>query len=262
VIPATLRRWSAWSPGCEDSDAWRRWCSDPGQPGTEGRPAVEFLPPMLRRRCSNLARIMLSVAFDCCGEEPADEVATVFASRHGNINESIDLLDRLALHQPLSPTRFSHTVHNAQAALFSIAAGNRAASSSIAAQEDTFGAAYLEALTFLERAPRRPVLLVMADVPLAPTFAALVDEPLASYGLALLLARDGEGTPLDFGIEPEQNGAARPRWPDALEFLRWLLSDEPRLDLGRGRRRWVWEKPGLTRSAARSGPAASAHGSS
>ena len=51
---------------------------------------------------------------------------TVFASRHGSINESIELIECVARGQPLSPAKFSHTVHNAQAGLFSIAARNRA----------------------------------------------------------------------------------------------------------------------------------------
>jgi hypothetical protein len=169
-------------------------------------------------------------------------VGSVFASRHGNINESIELLERLAHQLPLSPTRFSHSVHNAQSGLFSIAAGNRRASSSIAAEEETFGCAWLEALTFLERFPETPVLLVMAEVPLAPVFAALVDEPAASYGLGLLLASQGPGTRLDFGMAAGGGAAARPRWPDAAEFLRWLASPEPRLALGTGPRRFEWAK--------------------
>ena len=243
MIPVHLRKWAAWAPGIDDVRAWHAWCAEPKELAAEGRPEASFLPALLRRRCSSLTRIMLTVAFEACGEDERAQVGSVFASRHGNINESIELLERLALQQPLSPTRFSHSVHNAQAGLFSIAAGNRRASSSIAAEADTFGCGYLEALTFLERAPESPVLLVMADVPLSAAFAGLVDEPPASYGLGLLLASDGPGTRLDFGITAGGGAAPRPRWPDALEFLRWLESPEPHLALGAGLRRFEWAKP-------------------
>jgi hypothetical protein len=184
---------------------------------------------------------MLTAAFDCCPEDELSQVNTVFASRHGNINESIDLLDRLAERKPLSPTRFSHTVHNAQAGLFSIAAGNRHASSSIAAREDSFACGYLEALTLLERDPARPVLLVIGDVPLAPVFAQLIEEPTGSYAVALLLAAKGKGSRLAF--EMGSNGvASTPDWPDAAEFLRWLLVEEEHLTLGRTRSRWKWAR--------------------
>lgn len=239
---AVLRGWSAWASGREDEAAWLRWAEAPEALAREGRPEAGFLPSMLRRRCSALARIMLTVAFECTPVDDRDRIRTVFASRHGNINESIDLLMRLARHQPLSPTRFSHSVHNAQAGLYSIAAKNRRPSSSISAQEDTFACGYLEALTHLAREPEQPVLLVVADVPLAETFAAMVEEPTASYGVALMLASRGPGPELDFACGSD-DGDARPlAWPDAAEFVRWLLGDEPRLELGAGRRRWSWTR--------------------
>jgi hypothetical protein len=242
VSTALVQGWAAWSPGLEDAEAWRAWARAPQPLEREGRPEARFLPSMLRRRCSPLARIMLTAAFECCPPDERAEFRTVFASRHGNINESIDMLEQLAHRQPLSPLRFSHTVHNAQAGLFSIAAENRRASSSVAAQEDTFACGYLEALTHLQREPERRVLLVMADVPLYPTFAKLVDECAASYGLALLLATRGEGTPVAFHSAAGEPPVGPGTWPDAMEFLRWLLAGEPQLRLGVGRRRWVWKR--------------------
>jgi hypothetical protein len=185
---------------------------------------------------------VLTAAFDCVPDDERGEVRTVFASRHGNINESIDLVEAIARKQPVSPTRFSHTVHNAQAGLFSIAAGNRRTSSSIAALEDTFACGYIEALTLLQRDPDCAVLLIMADVPLAPTFADLIEEPAASYGVGLLLAASGDGTPISFGATAPDPDAERPAWPEAAEFLRWLLAGESELRLGSGPRRWLWER--------------------
>jgi hypothetical protein len=87
-------------------------------------------------------------------------------------------------------------------------------------------------LAHLERDPSCPVLYVMADVELAPRFAALVEEPEASYALALLVARDGEGTPLRFDLGGDEPTPVTP-WPHAGVFLRWFLSDDERLSLGR-----------------------------
>ena len=249
MIPAIVRHWAAWSPGLEDQDSWRAWAHAPQPLAQEGSPDVQFLPALLRRRCSPLARIMLAAAYAACPADERARVRTVFASRHGNINESIPMLDRLADEQPISPTKFSHTVHNAQAGLFSIAADNRQASSSVAAQEDTFACGYLEALAHLQRDPGGRVLLVMADIPLAPTFARLVEEPVAAYGLALLLAGEGDGTAIRFGADAREAAAPACAWPDAMEFLRWLLGDDPDLCLGAGSRRWRWERDGARAGA-------------
>jgi len=193
---------------------------------------------MLRRRCTPLSKILLKVAFTCCEEaEERARVRTVFASRHGSINESIALLECVSRGERISPAIFSHTVHNAQAGLFSIAAGNREASSSLAAGPESFACGLIEALGHLEREPGRPVLLVTGDVPLAPTFAALIDEPACSYGVGLLLRAEG-GAPCRVEIVPGDALPTAPPWPAAAEFLRFWLSGEPSLLLPGLRHAW------------------------
>jgi hypothetical protein len=60
------------------------------------------------------------------GRAGADsDVPLVFASRHGDVARSMDLLGALVSDQPLSPTGFGLSVHNAIAALYSIARGHR-----------------------------------------------------------------------------------------------------------------------------------------
>jgi len=242
VNRVVIRSWSAWSPGRADATAWEAWARDPVPLEKDGRPDAAFLPALLRRRCSPLSRIVLTTAFACCPEPERREARSVFASRHGNINESIGLVEAIAQKKPISPTRFSHTVHNAQAGLFSIAAENRRTSSSIAAVEDTFACGFIEALTHLQRDPHRPVLFVVADVPLAPTFAPLVEEAVASYGVALLLARDGDGGAVSFGPAAGRPEGSALRWPDATEFLRWWVTGEKELTLGDGSRAWHWQR--------------------
>lgn len=232
---ARVRRWSAWSPGLETRSDWEAWARAPRPLAGDGHPEARFLPAMLRRRCTPLTRIVLTAAFDCLEEAERGAVRTVFASRHGSLNESVDLLTCIVRGERISPAKFSHTVHNAQAGLYCIATGNRRASSSLAARGDTFACGWIEALAHLEREPDRPVLYVMGDVPLVPTFAGLVDEPPGAYALALLLAQDGEGPEVALSIEAEPPAADARAWPDALEFLRWLLGADPALALGRFR---------------------------
>jgi hypothetical protein len=228
--------WSGWSPGLETHDAWRAWAESPAPLAPSGHPDAKFLPAMLRRRCSPLTRIILTAAWGCVEEGMLGNVRTVFASRHGSVNESIEMLSKIVQGERLSPAKFSHTVHNAQAGLYCIAAGNRQASSSLAAREDTFACGWLEALTHLEREPERPVLYAMGDVELAPAFAELVEEPASSYALAFLLARNANehATTLRLDVAGSDPAPSTP-WPHAGEFLRWLLGSEAALSLGRYR---------------------------
>jgi hypothetical protein len=176
----------------------------------------------------------LEAAFGCGAPDDLAGVPTVFASRHGDTPSNIALLEALARGEPLSPTGFSHCVHNAPAALFAIAACNRLGSSSLAAAGATFPTAFLEASLVLRR--RERVLLVVADEPLAVPLAGFQDEPPMAYAVALMLvANDG----LVFRAAEEGEEETRvPRWPQALEFLRWLCSPVPTLTLGR----WTWTR--------------------
>ena len=229
--------WAAWAPGLETRASWRDWARTPQPLAWEGQPDPRFLPAMLRRRCTPLSRILLWVAMEACPKEQRAQVRTVFASRHGSINESVALLENVARGEKLSPGRFSHTVHNAQAGLFSIATGNRCASSSLAAREDSFGCGLLESLGHLEREPERPVLFVTGDVPLDPVFASLVDEPACAYGVGLLLSRDAGQPGFRVAITPGQRTERSP-WPPAAAFLGGWLREEPRFRLETARHTW------------------------
>ena len=99
----------------------------------------------------------------------------------------------------------------------------------------------------LNVAVRRPVVVgsnrtVKVTLPLAATFATLVDEPEASYAVALLLEHSPDGSGVCLALEPAGEDAHRLRWPDAVEFLRWYETGEPRLVLGSGLCRYVWER--------------------
>lgn len=230
--------WAAWSPGIETADAWRAWSHAPAPLAEDGQPEVAFLPPAVKRRSTRLTKMMLRAAFDCCGESLRPDVRTVFASRHGAIHVAVKILESIVSGKPVSPMQFSHSVHNAQAGLYSIAASNREASSSLAGEADTFTSAWIEALLHLERAPETPVLLVIGDEPVPPKLLPLVDEPAASYAVALLLAADeagGIGFALESGAPPESEAPLD--WPQAVEFVRWLcLGEAGPLSLGAKRR--------------------------
>jgi hypothetical protein len=247
MLNVVVRRWCAWAPRLDGSPLatptdWEAWARAPGAVGEHGEPEVAFLPAGVRRRATRLTRLMLRAAFDCTepGERPL--VRSVFSSRHGAIHVAVEILAAIDRGEPASPLLFSHSVHNTQAGLFSIAAGNREASSSISAEADSFGHGFLEAMLHLDREPGRPVLLVMGDEPVPKPLRKLVDEPAAAYGVGLLLAREGPGASLALRLEASRAPRKARDWPDALEFIRFLASDAPELSLETGRRCWHWQR--------------------
>jgi hypothetical protein len=176
---------------------------------------------------------MLHVAHACDGAMP--KVPTVFSSRHGDCTGAVELMTELAHEAPVTAGAFSHSVHNTAAGLYSIVGDNAQPSSSTAGGAESFGSGIIEALAVLARSSEGRVLLVVADAPLPDVFEPFTEEPSAPYAVGLLLARGGEGARVTFSL-----GRAAPAssaWPDAVEFLRWLLSNEPATAIGRARNR-------------------------
>ena len=102
----------------------RKWAIRQVEWSTEAKPDLNFVDPMLRRRLSPLARAALHVANDCASNLPT--VPVVYASRHGELTRTIELLRSLAREEALSPTTFSLSVLHSAAGALSLARGDPA----------------------------------------------------------------------------------------------------------------------------------------
>ena len=126
MIEFSVVDWAAWAPGLATRSAWQDWAQAPWLPEGEDTPGLPEVPAMQRRRIERLGRMAIQAACWCEAGEGADSrVPLVFASRHGDVARSMDLLGSLVADQPLSPTGFGLSVHNAIAALYSIVRGER-----------------------------------------------------------------------------------------------------------------------------------------
>jgi hypothetical protein len=244
VLKVFVRRAAAWAPGLETPEAWGEWARRPRPIAGDGAPAAAFLPALLRRRCDRLTRMLLHAAHHACDAAERASARSVFASRHGCVVNTIELLAQLAADQELSPTRFSHSVHNAPAGLFSIAAGNRAASTSVAAGMDTFACGFLEAATQLARAPGSPVLLVAGEEPLPEVLQRFAEPGEAPHAVALLLAAQPPGRLVELAIEPGDGPPAAADWPPAVAFLRAFLAGDAEVRIGSGAACFRWRLGG------------------
>src|SRR5580658_10067559 len=80
----------------------------------QSRPAV---PVLLRRRITPIGQAVLRAAWSLPGLERA---RFVFASRHGEFNRTLTMLEAMADDEGPSPADFSLSVHNALPGLLSI----------------------------------------------------------------------------------------------------------------------------------------------
>lgn len=187
----SVMAWGGWSPAYQDRDSWAQWQKSLSQPESDISPALAQVPAMQRRRFSRLSRMMLEVAFQCT---PQSQCRSVFASRHGELNRTIELLQSVISREPLSPMGFSQSVHNTASGLFGILNDNRAASTSIAAGTESLSQAMIEAYAQLCDDPS-PLLLVFGDDPVPPVYNDYTEEYELPLALGMLLAPPKAGQP-------------------------------------------------------------------
>ncbi|WP_350023529.1 beta-ketoacyl synthase chain length factor [Pseudomonas protegens] len=237
MIKFNIAQWRAWAPGLESVDAWQAWSRQPALPeNSDAAPDVSFLPAMQRRRLSRLARMAFSVGWPLA--EGLEQLPLVFISRHGETPRTFEILSDLAAEQPLSPTQFSLSVHNAVIGLWSIMRGETSEMTALAAAGDGLEHGLLEAATLLaDGAPH--VLLVITEEQPPEAYASWIDDVPFPYALGLLLT-PGDDWQLSLGSHDGQT--PRAQWPHALNLLRTLLGAQPFCQHAWMNRVWTWQR--------------------
>lgn len=145
--------------------------------------------PMWRRRLNPFGRISLQTLSHAL--EALENPRIVFASRHGDMERTVRLIEQVARDGTASPADFSMAVHNAVAGIASINWRITASHTAIAAGEDTMVCALTEAFCQLAEAPSQPVVLVYIDLPLPDIYAACDDPDAAPVAIATVLENTG-----------------------------------------------------------------------
>lgn len=250
---------AAWAPGLDTAAAWLAWANDPYVITGSGEAAVSAMPAMLRRRAGAMGKMALEAAYRCL--DGKTDVPTVFCSRHGECVRSVELLADLAQGQPLSPTSFSLSVHNAAAGLFSIARQDPASHAALAAGHSGVEHAVIEACGLLaDGAPE--VLLVVYDGFLPEIFDEYQDCKEQPFAWAWLMQSADAAQPagseslgagstrstlaLSWSRQPggetdvREEGAGSGRQPAGLEVLAFYLRQDTELIRPVDGRRWRW----------------------
>lgn len=181
-----------WTTGFPTAAAWALGVADP----TVVKPLGMALDKVNRRRAGPLARALAdaTAAAMVMAQVDATAVPTVVGSALGEAITMTGLLDAMWRHNlPMSPAEFTVSVHNAASGLISIANKNRGMTTSLAADEDTPGAALLEAIG-LVMTRGAPAVVACADEP-APEALVQHAPPWAMLAAAVVLAPYVPGQP-------------------------------------------------------------------
>lgn len=242
-IRFTIEEWAAYGPGLHDQAAWKAWSQNAYLPEGDDVPALSEMPAMQRRRLERVGRIALQTAYWCQTADSSD-IPLIFASRHGDIQRTYEMLEALARKESLSPTHFGLSIHNAVVAQYSIARKLKQNYLAVAAGIATAEAAVIEALGLLHDGAQE-VMVVMYDGLLPDSYQIFLNESTAEYAWAWRL-RKAEVDAGSFSLEILDGGKtvsmSQSLLPHGLDVMRFMLSDKKSMHFHDGLRHWCWQR--------------------
>ncbi|NIF25552.1 beta-ketoacyl synthase chain length factor [Pantoea sp. Tr-811] len=236
MITFDISQWRAWAPGRSAPADWQSWANGQYLASSDATaPDVSFLPAMQRRRLSHLARMAFAVGWPL--SEGHAQLPLVFVSRHGETPRTFSILSELAARQPLSPTQFSLSVHNAVIGLWSILRGATCEMTALAATGDGFEHGVLEAAALLAEGAPAVLLIITEELP-PEAYSPWIDDVPFAYALGLLLT-PGKQWQLAPGAAP-----ANPtlELPHGLSWLKAMLTGCTSFTHTGKRRTWNWQR--------------------
>lgn len=243
-----IQAWSAIAPGLQTPSQWLAWLENPCLPQGALDMDLAHIPAMARRRLGHVAKLAVWAADQVLTQtEDHDALPVVWASRYGDADKSLALLQSQAEQAPLSPTAFGLSVHNGVAGQHSILRSMRSNAVCVAASQTTPEAGVIEALGLLhDGAPE--VLLVCYDSVLPGAYAVFHDEPLVDFAWAVRLVSGEVGQArmrlraagLAEVLPTSPGPQGLPHGLDALHFL--LQPQRAALVHVHASGQWVWER--------------------
>ncbi len=237
MITFNIAQWRAWAPGLTNVEDWQQWSQHPTPlQSSDEAPDVSFLPAMQRRRLGRLARMAFAVGWPLA--QGHARLPLVFVSRHGETPRTFEILCDVAANEPLSPTQFSLSVHNAVIGLWSILRGETSEMTALAAAGDGLEHGVFEAAALLaEGAPA--VLVIVTEEQPPQAYCDWIDDVPFPYAVGLLLT---PGTDWQLSLKPGSETSPRTQWPHALNLLRILNTAQSACEHPWKNRLWNWQR--------------------
>ena len=238
-VSFSVSQLEAWAPDVTTADDWRAWSSGTRKIGLQGEPALQQMPPLLRRHAGRLGRFACEVAYRALAVDTG--IPIVFSSRYGEASRSVELLTSLVSGDELSPTSFGLSVHNAITGLLGIARRDRSNCITLAACDESAEHGLLEACSLLADGADE-VLVIVADVPLPPIYSVFDDTDPVAFAWAVRITPPANAP---VSLHWETTNAAPARGAEihaALTALRFLQGNDRKMEHVSASHSWRWER--------------------
>ncbi len=224
-MKAYISKVTSVSKSLNSADDFKEWSINPVLPASDITIDTSMIPPMLRRRCSNISKIALSMCLPIL--ETVDIQAGVFCSQHGELSNTVDIFQDLTNNEIVSPNKFSQCVHNTASGLLSVHKKIQIPFNSIAAGVDTFQMGIIEA--FSQNAEYDNILFSIFDDVIPDAYDNLEISFNIEYGVSFIISKNkifDDSKLIDISLDNNSTNFEYNHIPPALKFIDWFLSSE------------------------------------
>lgn len=218
-----LTGFCAFAPGLHTVKDWELWARGAKSMtlNHDDMPDVSFIPAMMRRKLSQLAKMVLHVAHEI--NPSGESMPNVFSSRYGDWRQLSKQLARYYHEKDISPTGFSLSVHNATPGILSIIQRNQAPYTAIAAGKDSFNMGLVETMAALPQTGK--IAYYYAEESPPDIYKDRLTEVVCPLALGLVFSRNGTGgTGFKTEIRRSHEIATSSHW-QPLDFIKFILTD-------------------------------------
>lgn len=230
--------WQARAPGLGDSAQWLAWSQQPASIDPSASQAkLTELPMMIARRLNSGSKLAVECGLAMLRRHAID--AVLYTSRHGELERNYRILEALATGQPVSPTDFTMSVHNAAVGNLTISAKQPVVSSSLSAGVDTFQQGLCEVICLLQAGYKR-VLMVDFDGLLPAFYHSGLPAETSTWPWAVALVFEA-GEDFTCVTKRGSNGGEAPL-PQSLQFLHHYLRETSTFNIAGEKATWCWSR--------------------
>ena len=233
----TINQWEARSLGLSSLTEWQQWAITQNLPQAPEPIVFDNIPPMMRRRMSNLTKLALQTALHISEQQQIDYI--IFSSRHGELHRTVNLVESIIEGDDASPIAFSQSVHNTAAGLYTIITKQPIPVTSLSAAEHTLHSALIEAACYLNENPDHQVLLVDFDEPLPEQYQEFETQPHQGYAFSAILSA-GSGYTLQWNKADRSSKEVTMGYPQTLDVIKHLALGDETFSLSDQRNHWHW----------------------
>ncbi len=195
LVSYSLAGWCGIAGGVVTQQDWLLWAQNKLKiHPTLPNPKIDAVPSQIRRRLDILGRCVMFV-FQQCIPLIKTEPAIIFVSRHGDLSLTSKLIQCVRDHMDISPTAFTHSVHNRFPSLVSMFAGYHGVNGAYSSVRDGFPLGLAEATALIAEHRALQVLVVAYESEIPEAYRSVIHSPWLPHVVAFVLQKAGDTGP-------------------------------------------------------------------